>query len=86
MAAGEKTAARSKEAHVKKRVRALVIINLVIWVPLIALVVVGIVAPPFPNDTFAGAPGIVSFGTFVLGLWVSGRYIQGLFRHQLKDK
>jgi hypothetical protein len=63
----------------KKKAKAMVIVNLFIWIPLVALVIVGIVAPPFPNDAYGTASGFMSSGVFSMGVLSAGVFSIGVF-------
>jgi len=58
---------------------ATIIINIVIWVPLIILLLVGLLAPPIPSDSFGVTSGWLSAGLFSMGMVSAGLFSIGIY-------
>jgi hypothetical protein len=54
-------------------------IQLVIWIPAVVLLLIGLLAPPFPNSGFGGSSGWLSAGLFSAGVVSAGLFSVGVF-------
>ncbi len=61
-----------------------ILLNIIIWVPIVIIIIIGNVAPPFANSGFGAtlgwmAAGLFSAGILSAGLFSAGVYSAGLF-------
>jgi len=61
------------------RSKAAIIINIGIWIPLIALLIIGLLVSPIPNDSFGATSGWLSSGLFSMGVLSAGLFSVGVY-------